>query len=130
MSEQERKTPAASVADALWRLYKMDVSTGPRGATSAEAERATLAAQVGGKLMSRYRYNRDIKREPVTQLQDSVCPACGTHYAPSHMMAQLAGTGEVRGCFTCGRLLTFVMNPGNLAGGPGGDNGTGPTWVA
>ncbi len=131
MMEKETRRPASSVADALWRLYKLDRSAGQPAAKSSSPERAQLAQQVGGKLMTRYQYNRDIKREPVTQLRDSVCPECGTHYPPSHTMAKLTGSGEVRGCYICGRLVTFVMNPvnivGNLAGGDG--HGPGPTYI-
>lgn len=126
MSEFETTGPAASPADALWRLYKLDVAATQAKQSALSGEREALAKQVGSKLMHRYTYNRNAKTRPVTQLLESTCPACGTQYAPSHDFTKLTGSGEVRGCYTCGRLLTFVIHLTNHeVAGQAGDNGPG-----
>ena len=118
MNERESKGPTTSpsAADALWRLYTLDmVAAGTQEHPPAD-ERKALAEQVGTKLMSRYEFAREMKARPVTQLKDGACPACGQRYHTTHLFASLSGSGEVRGCYTCARLVTFVADPTNIAG--------------
>ena len=118
MNERESRGSftVSSPADALWRLYTLDlVAAGAREHPPA-AERHALVEQVGTKLMSRYEFTREMKARPVTQLKDGACPACGQRYHTKHLFASLSGSGEVRGCYTCSRLVTFVADPDNIAG--------------
>lgn len=100
--------PRLSTADALWRLYVLDTRAGRTRHEPPPKRRAMLAAQVGGGLMQRYAHLKETKDRPVVRLEHGACPACGTHYAPSHPYAALDASGEVRGCQTCGRLLAFL----------------------
>ena len=106
MSETQTTASPVSAADALWQLYQFDLSA--PGGNGSEHTRESIVQAVGEKLMCRDVHAREIKQHPVTQLQDGRCPECGTQYAPSHELAKLSGSGMVRGCYTCERLITFV----------------------
>ena len=107
MTENHAGSAALSTADALWRLYQFDFGE-TQGEASAET-RSALTEAVGQKLMMRYEYNQLAKTShPVTRLEDGRCPDCGTQYPACHDLAKLSGSGKVRGCYTCGRLITFV----------------------
>lgn len=107
MAQTNGSNPAASVADALWELFQIDtnLSTGSR---PGPERRNALVEQIGPPLMHRYLYNREVKTLPVLKLEGGTCPQCHTHYAASHAIMQMADSGKVAGCHTCGSLITFV----------------------
>lgn len=100
--------PTLSRADALWRLFVLDMRAGRTRQQPPVKRRALLASQVGARVLQRYDLLRETKDRPVVRLENGTCTGCGQTYPRSHAYAALEGTGEIRGCVTCGRLIAFL----------------------
>lgn len=107
MSRGNMHAPVLSVADALWRLHALDAHEEESGRPGSPKLRADLATQVGARLLQRYDALRHTTQPAVVQLEEASCPGCEVSYEMDHEYWLLEGSGEVRPCEGCGRLIAF-----------------------
>ena len=101
------QAPVLSVADALWRLFQLDVRTEDQGHEPSPKLRRDLATQVGARLLRRYDVLRQQVHPAVVRIAEDACSGCHTEFMPDHRYFALEGSGEVDACDECGRLLVF-----------------------